>query len=377
MSNGRWISFPRIEGKASRQAHADLPAGTYEREIGREGFFGPATHMYHAHMPTAWSAFTGPLRPRAYDTNKFEHKGVSPWGAKPLFSNAHLKMRAWRLSAPMRELARNSDGDELLFVHEGAGDLFCDFGRLSFRDGDYIVIPRGTMWRLEVQSTTSLLLIEATDNAYRLPDRGMLGEHAFFDPAILETPAIDDRFLKQQGEAEWTVAVKRRGQFSTITYPFNPLDAVGWKGGLAPVKLNWRDIRPITSHRYHLPPSVHTTFLADRFVVCTFTPRPIESDPGALKVPFFHNNDDYDEVIFYHRGTFFSRDNIKPGMITFHPAGFTHGPHPKAFAAGAKAAKTETDEVAVMIDARDALDASPEAEAIEERTYVDSWRGAK
>ena len=172
----------------------------------------------------------------------------------------------------------------------------------------------------------------------------------------------------QQGEREWKVAVKRRNQISTITYPFNPLDAQGWKGTLAPVKLNWRDIRPIVSHRYHLPPSVHSTFVADRFVVCTFVPRPIESDPGALKVPFFHNNDDYDEVIFYHAGNFFSRDNIKPGMITFHPAGFTHGPHPKAFAAGAKSERKETDEVAVMIDTRDALDATPEAEAIEDRS---------
>ena len=111
-------------------------------------------------------------------------------------------------------------------------------------------------------------------------------------------------------------------------------------------------IRPLMSHRYHLPPSAHTTFVADRFVVCTFAPRPFETDPGAIKVPFFHNNDDYDEVIFYHAGDFFSRDNIQPGMMTFHPCGFTHGPHPKAFAAGAKAAKTMTDEVAVMIDAR-------------------------
>ena len=129
------------------------------------------------------------------------------------------------------------------------------------------------------------------------------------------------------------------------------------------MKLNWRDIRPMMSHRYHIPPSVHSTFVADRFVVCTFVPRPIESDPGALKVPFFHSNDDFDEVIFYHAGEFFSRDNIKPGMVTFHPNGFTHGPHPKAFAAGAKAAKTMTDEVAVMIDARDPLDMSAAAEA--------------
>src|SRR5262249_41676823 len=150
-----------------------------------------------------------------------------------------VKFRSWRVAVPMRELARNSDGDELLFIHEGAGELYCDFGHLSYRDGDYIMLPRGTMWRLEPASDTALLLIEASDGAYRLPDRGMLGEHAFFDPAVLETPKIDDAFLKQQGTAEWKVAVKRRNQISTITYPFNPLDAAGWKGTLAPVKLNW------------------------------------------------------------------------------------------------------------------------------------------
>ncbi len=372
-----WISFPRVEGQASRQAHADLPEGTYERELGREGFFGPATHMYHKHMPTAWSSFTGPLRPRAYDTTKFDDFGPMPWLAKALLSNAHVKIRMWHFGIAMPELARNSDGDELLFVHQGSGDFFCDFGHMTFRDGDYIVLPRGTMWRIEPKGDCALLMIEAVNNAYRLPDRGMLGEHAQFDPAVLETPKINDRFLMQQGESRWEVAVKRRGQISTIAYPFNPLDAQGWKGTVVPVKLNWRDIRPIVSHRYHLPPSVHTTFLADRFVVCTFVPRPIESDPGALKVPFFHNNDDYDEVIFYHAGNFFSRDNIKPGMATFHPAGFTHGPHPKAFAAGAKFERKETDEVAVMIDTRDPLDAAPESDRVEDKSYVDSWRGAK
>src|SRR5690606_18529770 len=145
---------------------------------------------------------------------------------------------------------------------------------------------------------------------------------------------------------------------------------------LAPVRVNWRDSRPVMSHRYHLPPSAHTTFVSDGFVVCTFAPRPIESDPGALKVPFYHNNDDYDEFIFYHRGEFFSRDNIKPGMTTYHPWGFTHGPHPKAFQAGAKAARKETDEVAVMIDTRYPLEVSKEAEAIELKGYVNSWKAA-
>ena len=159
-----------------------------------------------------------------------------------------------------------------------------------------------------------------------------------------------------------------------MTFPFNPLDAVGWKGDLAPVRLNWRDIRPLMSHRYHLPPSAHATFLASRFIICTFVPRPFETDPGALKVPFFHNNDDFDEVLFYHAGEFFSRDNIHPGMITFHPAGFTHGPHPKALEKAFVQDAEGTNEVAVMLDTRDPLDVGDAATGVEWTDYVDSWK---
>ena len=148
----------------------------------------------------------------------------------------------------------------------------------------------------------------------------------------------------------------------------------GWRGDNLAARINWRDIRPIMSHRYHIPPSVHTTFLAGRFVVCTFVPRPIETDPGALKIPFFHSNNDFDEIIFYHMGNFFSRDNIHPGMITLHPSGFAHGPHPGAFKVGEKAARKETDEVAVMIDTRDAVEISDKAGSVEWPGYVDSWK---
>jgi len=374
VSAKNWIEFPRSEGETSKQAHADLPAGTYEREIGRDGFFGPATHLYHRHPPTGWTSFEGPLRPRAFDAvAAAKEPSAEPYRGALLLSNASCRIALWRVDKAMPKLERNSDGDVLLFIHAGEGDLFCDFGHMPYRDGDYILIPRGTMWRLEPKATTASLLIEATNGSYKLPERGILGPHAIFDPAALETPKLDAAF-KSQRDGEWQLEVKRRGQITTITYPFNPLDAVGWKGNLSVVKLNWRDIRPVMSHRYHIPPSVHSTFVADRFVVCTFVPRPIESDPGALKVPFYHSNDDYDEVIFYHSGEFFSRDNIKPGMITWHPNGFTHGPHPKAFAAGAKAAKTMTDEVAVMVDARDPLDIAPAAEATEDRSYADSWK---
>lgn len=291
-----------------------------------------------------------------------------------LLYNAQCKFRMWHCHESMPFLVRNADGDDLLFIHEGRGELFCDYGHITLEKGDYFVIPRSTSWRLEPLEAMQILMIEATNSAYQLPDKGIVGNHAIFDPACLETPLIDDAFKAQYSEEPWQIMVKRHDQISCITYPFNPLDAIGWHGDLAPVRINWRDIRPLMSHRYHLPPSAHTTFVADGFVVCTFVPRPIESDPGALKVPFYHNNDDYDEVLFYHEGDFFSRDNIDRGMVTFHPAGFTHGPHPKAFQAGLEYRKKFTDEVAVMLDTRNALTMGEACSTVENPDYVNSWK---
>lgn len=369
-----WIKIPKIEGKASRQAHADLPDGTFERELGREGFYGPATEMYHQHPPTSWRDIEGPLRPRAFDTKKIEMNADCPWQAVLLFSNENIKIRMLFINNKMDHLVRNADGDELIFIHQGLGELYCDYGHLSFSEGDYIVLPRGTLWRIEPSDSVRALLIEASNDSYRLPEKGLVSHQAIFDPGILDTPAIDEAFLSQQDETDWRVVVKRRNELSTITYPFNPLDAVGWHGDLMPVRLNWRDIRPLMSHRYHVPPSAHSTFVTGRFAVCTFVPRPYESDPKVLNVPFFHSNDDYDELIFYHRGQFFSRDHIYPGMMTLHANGIPHGPHPKALRNADQKRGAMTDEVAVMIDTRDALNVSEQAGDIEWPAYVDSWK---
>ncbi|MBY0447090.1 MAG: homogentisate 1,2-dioxygenase, partial [Hyphomonadaceae bacterium] len=301
----------------------------------------------------------------------------SPWAAPVVLHNAACEVRFWRLAQPMPALARNGDGDMLLFVHQGEAALFCDYGRLALRAGDYLYLPRGTMWRLTPQTPLAILAIEASNSHFTLPERGLLGPHAFFDPALLEAPGMDAAFRAHQAEdGETRVEIKKRKQVSILTYPYNPLDAVGWHGDLAPVRLNVSDLRPLVSHRYHLPPSIHTTFLAERFVVCTFCPRPFETDPGAIKVPFFHNNDDYDEVLFYHAGDFFSRDNIHAGMLTFHPSGFTHGPHPKALRKMLTQDKPATDEYAVMIDTRDPLEVGEAAASVENPAYVESWKGA-
>src|SRR5690606_2674682 len=190
----RRISLPRIEGQASRQAHADMPEGTYEREISKEGFFGPAAFFHHRNPPTGWTSFEGPLRPHAFDLNQLPAGLASPWQAAEVLYNAHTRVRMWQADAPMDHLVRNGDGDELLFVHRGSCDFFCDYGHLEMPAGDYVVIPRGTMWRISMREPLQALLIEATNSSYSLPGKGLVGNHAIFDPAVLDLPKMDEAF---------------------------------------------------------------------------------------------------------------------------------------------------------------------------------------
>jgi homogentisate 1,2-dioxygenase len=219
-----------------------------------------------------------------------------------------------------------------------------------------------------VPSTSdSFFLIIESRTEFEPPEKGLLGQHALYDPGVVTIPEpqpISD-------DKEWEVRIKAEGEYSSVFYPFNPLDVIGWKGDLTVWKINMRDIRPIMSHRAHLPPSAHTSFVTQGAVICSFLPRPLEADPQAVKVPFFHRNTDYDEVIFYHDGNFFSRHNIYPGMLTLHPRGIHHGPHPQARAA--QAAKTETDEYAVMLDGLNPLHLTPAGEAVEWKDYWKSW----
>jgi homogentisate 1,2-dioxygenase len=365
------INFVKSSGQHSRQAHRDLPEGSFEREMGREGFFGAATHLYHRRPPTSWTNIEGPMKPRLFHGEGL-FSGELLNAESELLVNSTCRVATASVQTDMTHLVRNADGDTLLFVHSGEGLLFCDFGTLDVTSGDYIVIPRGVMFRIETAGM-KLLTVEATGSHYQLPDKGMLGPHAIFDPAVLVTPEIDERFQSQHDNAV-DVRVKSRQQWSTISYPHNPLDALGWKGDNLVVKVNWRDICPVMSHRYHVPPSAHTTFVAPRFVVCTFAPRLIETDPTALKVPFYHSNDDFEELIFYHQGEFFSRDNVEPGSLTLHPMGLPHGPHPKALEKSWKEPKAMTDEVAVMIDARDPWDLCDHAIKHEWSGYVHSWK---
>lgn len=363
------------QGIFSRQAHRDFPEGTFEREIGREGFAGPATHVYHPKPPTSWESISGPLRPRAFDlaaTKNYTH----PFSVPVLLESAHLEVLYWSLEVSMQTLVKNADGDMLLFVHSGSPSFYSDYGYLDLRKGDYVVVPRGTMWRVETSEHTTILIINTQQQRFQMPDRGLLGRHALWDPSVLDVPQLNEQFHSQR-EGTWRVLVRRNKELSEIVYPHNPLDAIGWKGDSVPVRLNVSDLLPVNSHRYHLPPSAHATFECDIALISTFTPRPFETDEAALKVPFFHSNEDIDEVLFYHDGDFFSRDNIRPGCLTLHPSGIVHGPHPKALEGMFEQKESHTEEIAVMIDSKESFsvrDDQPEVRELEDESYADSWK---
>ncbi len=359
--------FHQSKGKYTPQAHVGIPEGTFEDEHGRQGFYGRVTHLYHKNPPTGWEKIEGNCRPQAYNilelpTNK------DPWQPGFLLENHDVKIGFMQAQGLMPYFFRNADGDNVYFIHEGGGTLETDFGPLQYERGDYIVVPKGTTVRFSTAPSPQKYLVIESRAEINLPEKGLLGKHALFDIAMLETPSPQPK--DEKGHFE--VKIKRQNEFTKVTYPFHPLDVVGWKGDLTVVKINIKDFRPVGSHRYHLAPSVHSTFLGQGFVICSFVPRPFETDPAANRVPFYHRNIDCDEVIFYHDGDFFSRKNMGAGMVTFHPYGIHHGPHPKA--AETAKAKTVTNEFAVMIDTYLPLNPTAEAARCEWLEYSQSWK---
>jgi homogentisate 1,2-dioxygenase len=331
MSNKWNFKAPLTRGTAPRQAHANVPDGLWERELARDAFFGASTHFYHRNPPTAWSSIDeqGP-RPHCIDTRHGIPDSASPWDARELASNASVRIRFWKTGGDMDHLVRNADGDELLFIHGGGCELFCDFGHISLAKGDYFILPRGTLWRIEASETVEMLLIESTDTPYRLPEDSMLGRHLPFDAGVFDVPEIDDAFRAQARERQTRVRIKHGGSLSSLVYPFNPLDAEGWQGDLYPIRLNIRDIRSISSHRAEVVPSGHITFLSDRFHVCTSMPTPPSKDPSLLKVPAFRDSVEFDQVLFVHVGHPGAQHiGLQTGLLTIDPRGVTRGPQPR------------------------------------------------
>lgn len=364
--------FLQKKGKVPNQAHVAIPEGLCEEEHGRQGFVGPASHLYRRHPPTAWARIEGPLRPRAFDCLEVRTPDLESSRGYPveILKSPDVVVAVAHRAESMPFFFRNADGDELHFIHSGIGRFETDYGWLTYEPGDYVLIPKGTTYRVLVDSGPTLCLIAETPQPLAVPDRGLLGHHALFDRGVLTVPELID-IPQDVHQNEWEVRVKRQGEHTSLFYPFYPMDVVGWKGDLWATKLNVRDFRPVVSPGYHLPPSVHATFQAGGALVSTFAPRPLERDPAALRVPFYHRNMDYDEMLFYHRGNFFSRAGIRPAMLTLHPQGIHHGPQPQAIEAAKT--KTETEEVAVMIESRYPFTVLPVLESVEWKEYALSW----
>jgi homogentisate 1,2-dioxygenase len=356
----------KSSGVFTKQAHVRVPEGLYEEEHARKGFFGRVSQLYHHQPPTAWTKIEGELRPRnmssTFNEEDFKNKFV------PLLYNADCIISKGRFDK-FKNYYRNADFDELYFIHAGAGVCETVYGQVPFSTGDYIVMPRGTTYKFFPKAACDILKIES-NSEFEQPTRGIMGPNALYDQTAIFTPQAA---LGTEKADEYTVEIKHSGSITKAIYAFNPLSAKGWKGSVYPWRVSIYDYCPVTSHKYHMPPSAHTTFVCKKFIICSFVERPLEhNSEKVLKVPFYHSNIDYDEVLFYHKGNFFSRDNIEAGAFTFHPQGIHHGPHPKAFAAADE--KDWTDEYAVMVDAQNPLKRTQWFDKYENKNYWKSWQ---
>jgi homogentisate 1,2-dioxygenase len=364
------------QGKPTKQGHKGIPEGYFEEEQGRKGFFGPVSHLIKKKPSTRWTDIEGDLRPHMYDLNKLEQNSEQ-W-QRVLYNSDCSLYNLWILpSDSLQETAfRNADGDLCYFCHEGAGKVLTEYGLLEYDKGTYLVIPKCVTHSILPEAKSRFFVIESHTSAYTEPERGIVGRHAPYDIQAIGKPDLEaqNTFVSSMSKEPTKVGIRRKGRLTTFTYAESVYDTVGWKGDLFPFTLHINDFMPLMSHRVHLPPSAHTTFVARGFVICTFAARPAEMDEDALKVPFYHQNMDYDEVIFYHAGDFFSRDNLDPGMITLHPAGFPHGPHPKAVRNMNKGTKTFNDEWAVMVDTWQPLEIDDTVVPTEFKEYWASWK---
>jgi homogentisate 1,2-dioxygenase len=283
-----------------------------------------------------------------------------------------LSIYLTRRREPMPFLYRTVDGDELYFFHRGVGVIETEFGILPYRPGDYVIIPKGCIYRLVPESKDTLAIISESRTALGIPDRGILGSHALFDPGVIQYPDFDQKRSGLNG-GDVELQVKRAGIRSKLFFDYNPIEnVVGYKGTVLPSKLNVRDFRPISSMRYHVPPTAGATFASSEVYVVTFAPRPL-GDDEVLRLPYYHRNVDYDEVIFYHEGVFFSRGGIEPGMLTLHPMGIDHGPQPQAWERDRQGLTKQTNEYAVALDAVEPLFVTPDGAKGIIEAYSTSW----
>ncbi|MCZ0933402.1 MAG: homogentisate 1,2-dioxygenase [Oligoflexia bacterium] len=353
-----------------RQPHKNIPKDHFEEEQGQRGFYGPVSYLIKEKPSTRWSHIEGDLKPRMFNLAKLQQKEC--W--KKLLYNDFLNISFYQLEKTPNSAFASANGDVLFFCHKGKGLVLTEYGLLDYQAGQYIVIPKCLTHFFKPEEPSSFFVVESLKGHFREPDRGLLGRNALYDSSALVQPDLErlKTYLKENSLEVKKIIIFHQNQSTQFSYEECIFDVVEWQGDLFPFTLDMKDIMPVTSHRAHLPPSIHSTFLTDHFIVCSFLPRPLEQDETALKVPFYHQNTDYDEVIFYHKGDFFSRDNLDKGMMSLHPAGFPHGPHPKAIKA--VTGKTHTNEYALMLDSKQPLKRSPEISSLEIADYWQSWK---
>jgi homogentisate 1,2-dioxygenase len=356
-----------------------------EELVSTHGFSSVYSIIYHCHPPTLVKEIGEPLDVTPSFTVQRSLKSQSFEGFDVEFVSDFLESRSVVLGnndvhitlaavqASMTDyFYKNADADELLFIHEGTGFVHTIYGSLRFSYGDYLVIPRGTIYQIEFDGKNNRLLIVESYSALQTPLRyrneyGQLEEHAPFCERDIRKP---ENLRTNDVEGEFLVKIKKEGKLYPYTYASHPFDAIGWDGNHYPWALSIHDFEPITG-RVHQPPPVHQTFEAHNFVVCSFCPRLYDYHPLAVPVPYNHSNVDSDEVLYYVDGDFMSRKHVTRGMITLHPGGIPHGPHPGTVEKSLGA--TETKELAVMVDTFRPLWITNEGLSIMSDNYYRSW----
>jgi homogentisate 1,2-dioxygenase len=381
----RYVRLGQVPPKRHTQFRKP-DGGLYAEEVfGAEGFSGLSSILYHKHPPTQVSEFKplGDVRAQLGGGDALSHLHLKTWnipacgdpvsGRLPLLVNSDVAIGLCRPAEPMNYFYKNADGDDLLFVHQGGGRLETMFGTLPYGPGDYLVIPRGVIYRLVADAGETRLLVIESSSAIEVPHRyrneyGQLLENSPFHERDLRVPEL---LPDHEEPGDYEVRIRARGRLNSYLYGFHPLDVAGWDGYLYPWAFNIGDFEPITG-RVHQPPTVHQTFAAHNFVVCSFVPRMLDYHPQAIPVPYNHSNLESDEVLYYCNSKFGSRRGIEEGSITLHPAGIPHGPQPGAVEGSLGATKTE--ELAVMIDTFRPLQPTQGALPLADPRYPYSWK---
>ena len=357
----------------------------YEELFGTIGFDGMSSLLYHTHRPTQVKKIikSYDISPKIAVENNM--KSLMLKGFQIKAHDDYLKSRKCILinndcqivlASPKKSLEsyyyKNTDSDEVIFIHKGSGKLRTFLGNINFSYGDYLVIPRGVIYQIDFDTSDNRLFIVESKSPIYTPKRyrnwfGQLLEHSPYCERDIHPPYELETYDEK---GEYMIKVKKQDTIHEYVYGAHPFSAVGWDGYNYPYKFSIHDFEPITG-RVHQPPPVHQTFETNSFVICSFVPRLFDYHPKAIPTPYNHSNIDSDEVIYYVDGDFMSRENVDKGFISLHPAGIPHGPHPGTMekSIGVK----ETQELAVMVDTFKPLMVTEEALKIDDGKYYKSW----